>query len=72
MQCFCTIQRAPDRIIINHDDCVIVKYVHEYSSDRITIYGNTVMSTLKGPLNYKYILTYVHVHESIHHTIITC
>ena len=27
---------------------------------------------LKGPLSYKYIMTFVDVYESIHHKIITC
>ena len=31
-----------------------------------------IKDIVKGPLSYKYIMTYVDVYESIHHKIITC
>ena len=33
---------------------------------------DAVERRVKGPLNYKYIMTSVDVYESIHHKIITC
>ena len=41
--------------------CFILKYITMY-----------IHLSIKGPLNYKYILTSVDVYESIHHKIITC